>query len=96
MIRLNKFISDSGLCSRREADKYIESGQVFMNGKRAEIGMLVSNKDKVLVNGLLIEPKEEEEFVLIALNKPRGIVSTNRVELSVQLKKAKKIILLTL
>ncbi len=76
MIRLNKFISDSGLCSRREADKYIESGQVFMNGKRAEIGMLVSNKDKVLVNGLLIEPKEEEEFVLIALNKPRGIVST--------------------
>ncbi len=76
MIRLNKFISDSGLCSRREADRYIESGQVFVNGKRAEIGMSVSNKDKVLVNGLLIEPKHEEEFVLIALNKPRGIVST--------------------
>lgn len=76
MIRLNKFISESGLCSRREADKYIESGQVTVNGKRAEVGMLVSNKDKVLVNGLLIEPKQEEEFVLIALNKPRGVVST--------------------
>ncbi len=75
-IRLNKFISESGLCSRREADKYIESGQVIVNGKRAEVGMLVSNKDKVLVNGLLIEPKEEEKFVLIALNKPRGVVST--------------------
>lgn len=75
-IRLNKFISESGLCSRREADKYIESGQVIVNGKRAEVGMLVSNKDKVLVNGLLIEPKEEEKFILIALNKPRGVVST--------------------
>ncbi|MDO5666185.1 MAG: S4 domain-containing protein, partial [Bacteroidia bacterium] len=75
-IRLNKFISESGICSRREADKYIEKGQVLVNGKRAEIGALVSKYDKVLVNGLLIEPKEEEDFVLLAFNKPRGIVST--------------------
>ncbi|MDO5663936.1 MAG: 23S rRNA pseudouridine(2604) synthase RluF [Bacteroidia bacterium] len=74
--RLNKFISESGLCSRREADRYIELGQVLVNGKRAEIGTLVSSKDKVLVNGLLIEPKPEEDFVLLAFNKPRGIVST--------------------
>ncbi len=75
-IRLNKFISDSGICSRREADKYIENGYVFVNGKRAEIGTSVTKKDKVLLNGLLIEPKKQEDFVVIALNKPRGIVST--------------------
>lgn len=75
-VRINKFISESGLCSRREADKYIESGQVLVNGKRAEIGTIVTNKDKVLVNGLLIESKPEEDFVLLAFNKPRGIVST--------------------
>lgn len=75
-VRLNKFISESGLCSRREADRYIEMGQVLVNGKRAEIGTLVSGKDKVLVNGLLIESKSEEDFVILAFNKPRGIVST--------------------
>lgn len=79
-IRLNKFISDSGVCSRREADRYIENGHVFVNGKRAEVGMSVSKKDKVLLNGLLIEPKEEEDFIIIALNKPRGIVSTTERE----------------
>lgn len=75
-IRINKFISDSGICSRREADKYIEDGQVFVNGKRAEIGTTVTRRDKVFLNGLLIEPKKEEDLVIIALNKPRGIVST--------------------
>ncbi len=78
-IRINKFISDSGICSRREADRHIEMGHVFVNGKRAEIGTTVTKKDKVLLNGLLIEPKKEEDFVVIALNKPRGIVSTTEV-----------------
>lgn len=75
-VRLNKFISDSGLCSRREADRYIESGQVLVNGKRAKIGDLVKKTDTVLVSGLLVEPKEKEDLVLLAFNKPRGIVST--------------------
>lgn len=75
-IRLNKFISDSGVCSRREADKHIEMGHVFVNGKRASVGMSVTKKDKVLLNGLLIEPKNKEDLIVIALNKPRGIVST--------------------
>ena len=75
-IRINKFISDSGICSRREADRYIEDGHVFVNGKRAEIGTTVTRRDKVFLNGLLIEPKKEDDFVVIALNKPRGIVST--------------------
>lgn len=75
-IRINKYISDSGICSRREADRHIENGHVFVNGKRAEVGTTVTRRDKVHLNGLLIEPKKEDELVVIALNKPRGIVST--------------------
>lgn len=74
--RLNKFISESGLCSRREADRYIEKGTVFINGKRAKVGDQVSAGDKVMVNGHNIEPKEESNFILLAFNKPVGITST--------------------
>lgn len=75
-IRLNKYISESGICSRRDADRYIEQGNVFINGKRAAIGDQVTAGDVVKVNGQLIEPRDEEDLVLIALNKPVGIVST--------------------
>ncbi|AIR60322.1 23S rRNA pseudouridylate synthase [Cedecea neteri] len=75
-IRLNKYISESGICSRRDADRYIEQGNVFINGKRAKIGDQVFAGDSVKVNGQLIEPRNEEDLVLIALNKPVGIVST--------------------
>lgn len=74
--RLNKYISESGTCSRREADRYIEQGNVFINGKRAKIGDKVSPGDRVKVNGQLIEPQDAEDFIFIALNKPVGIVST--------------------
>lgn len=74
--RLNKYISESGICSRREADRYIEQGNVFINGKRAGIGDRVVAGDVVKVNGQLIEPRDEEDLVFIALNKPVGIVST--------------------
>ncbi len=74
--RLNKYISESGICSRREADRYIEQGNVFINGKRAQIGDQVFPGDKVKVNGQPIEPQEAEDFIFIALNKPVGIVST--------------------
>ena len=74
--RLNKYISESGICSRRKADRYIEQGNVFINGQRAKIGDQVSPGDKVKVNGQAIEPKDAEEFIFIALNKPVGIVST--------------------
>ncbi|WP_272670454.1 MULTISPECIES: 23S rRNA pseudouridine(2604) synthase RluF [unclassified Providencia] len=74
--RLNKYISESGICSRREADRYIEQGNVFINSKRAGIGDQVFSGDVVKVNGQLIEPRNEEDLVLIALNKPVGIVST--------------------
>ena len=78
-IRLNKFISDSGTCSRREADKYIEQGHVFVNGHRAAVGTQVSMHDKVTLNGNLIEAKEGTDFVFIAFNKPVGIISTTEI-----------------
>ena len=73
--RLNKYISDSGLCSRRDADRYIEQGNVYINGKRAQVGAQVGAKDSVKVNGQLIDPPDDN-LVLIALNKPVGVVST--------------------
>ncbi|MER1691760.1 23S rRNA pseudouridine(2604) synthase RluF [Proteus mirabilis] len=73
--RLNKYISESGICSRREADRYIEQGLVLINGKRAGIGDRVTAGDEVKVNGRLIEAQDNSELVLIALNKPVGIVS---------------------
>lgn len=74
--RLNKFISDSGMCSRRDADRYIEQGNVFVNGKRAKVGDRVFSKDQVKVNGQLIEAPDADDLIFIALNKPVGIVST--------------------
>jgi 23S rRNA pseudouridine2604 synthase len=75
-IRLNKFISESGLCSRREADRFIEQGAVFINGRRATVGDQVKPGDRVRVNGNDIEPFEAEDLIFIALNKPVGITST--------------------
>ena len=74
--RLNKYISQSGLCSRRDADRFIEQGNVFINGKKAEVGDRVMPGNKVVVNGQRIEPMDEELLVFIALNKPVGVVST--------------------
>src|SRR5690606_40285386 len=74
--RLNKYISESGLCSRRAADRYIEQGNVFINGRKAKIGDKVIFGDIVVVNGQTIEPKEAENSILLAFNKPTGITST--------------------
>ena len=74
--RLNKYISESGLCSRRAADRYIELGQVFINGKRAKVGDKVIFGDVVSVNGQSIEPRQAENSIIIAYNKPVGITST--------------------
>ena len=74
--RLNKYISESGICSRRDADRFIEQGNVYLNGKRASVGDRVSPGDLVKVNGQAIDPEEAEDFVFIALNKPVGVVST--------------------
>lgn len=74
--RLNKYISESGLCSRREADRYIEQGLVSINGVRAKIGRQVFAGDQVVVNGEPIEPKTADETIFIAFNKPVGITCT--------------------
>ena len=72
--RLNKYISSSGICSRREADRFIENGSVTVNGKRAVIGMRVLPGQKVRVNGHLIV--NDIEPIYIMLNKPVGVVCT--------------------
>jgi 23S rRNA pseudouridine2604 synthase len=74
--RLNKYISESGICSRREADKFIEAGVVFINGKRAKTGDQVLPGAVVRVNGQTIEPRSEEDAIYIAFNKPPGITCT--------------------
>lgn len=77
-IRLNKFISDSGYCSRREADKLIESGRVRLNGTAPEMGTRVAPGDTVTVDGTVIENSaaDKSDRVYIAYNKPIGITCT--------------------
>jgi len=75
-MRLNKFISESGLCSRREADRFITQGVVFINKRKAEVGDQVKIGDRVRVNGNELEPRQGEDIIFIALNKPAGITST--------------------
>ena len=73
-IRLNKFLSDAGYCSRREADRLVEQGVVKFNGKTAVMGQKVTINDSIMVKGKNIS--REEEQILIALNKPVGIECT--------------------
>lgn len=73
-MRINKFLSESGITSRRGADKLINDGRVMINGAPAELGSQVNEGDTVEVDGRRIEL--EEVYVYIKLNKPRGITST--------------------
>jgi len=74
-IRINKFLSEAGFCSRREADKLIDQKRVKINGKVPLIGTKVMPNDQVSVNNKIIN-KKNKEFVYLAFNKPRGIVCT--------------------
>ena len=73
-IRINKFISETGYCSRREADKLIEAGRVTINGLKPEIGSKVSYTDLIEIDNKPIKPKEK--FIYLAFNKPIGITCT--------------------
>lgn len=73
-MRLNKYISETGVCSRREADKWIEAGRVTCNGKPAALGTQVQDGDEVRIDGELIGAKKTQ--IYIALNKPVGITCT--------------------
>jgi 23S rRNA pseudouridine2604 synthase len=77
--RLNKYISEKGICSRREADRLIETGRVFINGARAKLGEHVKAGDRVMVNGIKLEMVEQKSLIIIALNKPVGITSTTEL-----------------
>lgn len=74
LTRLNKYISQTGFCSRREADALIEAKRVTVNGKLPELGTKVSDADDVRVDGKPIREKAEAHY--IAFNKPRGITCT--------------------
>ncbi len=77
-IRLNKFVANSGVCSRREADLYIQTGSVWVNGKPVtEMGYKVKLTDEVKFDGRLITPYKKE-YVL--LNKPKGFVTSTSPE----------------
>lgn len=73
-MRLNKYISETGVCSRREADKWIEAGRVTCNGLSAALGTQVGAGDEVRIDGELIGVKKKH--IYIALNKPVGITCT--------------------
>lgn len=73
-IRINKYLSNVGVCSRREADRLIEARRITVDGVTADMGMKVNDDSYICINGKPI--KKDEEFTLIAFNKPRGIVCT--------------------
>ncbi|MCO7205114.1 23S rRNA pseudouridine(2604) synthase RluF [Pseudoalteromonas sp. CnMc7-37] len=84
--RLNKFISETGFCSRREADKYIEEGRVTVNGSLPEMGVKVSEADDVLIDGKPLKAKPK--LVYIAYNKPVGITCTTERKIQSNIVKA--------
>ena len=73
-VRLNKYLSEAGVCSRREADKLIAAGQVTVDGVRAETGMKVEPWQVVRIGKKQVS--RQEEMIVLAVNKPRGIVCT--------------------
>lgn len=73
-IRLNKYISDAGVCSRREADRLIDEGRVFVDGVCARAGMRIGTAEVVTVDGRQI--KRQDNLIVLAYNKPKGVVCT--------------------
>jgi|SRR5690554_86012 23S rRNA pseudouridine2604 synthase len=85
LVRINKYFSEVGYCSRREADKLIEQRRITINGVIAEMGSKVSYNDEVKLNGMLITAKgkaegKKKKHVYIVFNKPRGVVCTTDTE----------------
>lgn len=73
-VRLNKYLSDAGICSRREADRCAEQGRIKINGETAAVGQRVYPGQEVFLDGISIKPGDEK--VLLAVNKPAGVVCT--------------------
>ena len=78
-MRINKYLSQIGICSRREADKLVDSGRIKINDEIAVLGTKIKEGDKITIDNKLIKPKKKKT-ILIAFNKPKGIVcTTNRL-----------------
>ena len=75
-IRINKFLSETGYCSRREADKLIDQGRVKINGEVPLMGTKITDKDEIIIDGVLIPVSKKKKMIYIAFNKPAGIVCT--------------------
>lgn len=73
-IRINKYISQCGYCSRREADRLVAAGKVLLNGKPAPMGARVSSADQVVIDGKVLTNKESE--IILAFHKPQGVICT--------------------
>ena len=73
-MRLNKYLSDAGVCSRREADRLVEEGKILVDGVQATLGMQVTAEQEILVNGKKVE--REEKKILLVFHKPRGVECT--------------------
>ena len=78
IMRINKYIASSGLCSRRKAEEYIENGQVRINGHVAELTSTVEEGDTVTLNGKKIETKKER--IVLLFNKPVGVTCTTETK----------------
>ena len=74
--RINKFLSEIGYCSRREADKLIELKRVKVNGEICVVGTKIAAKDEVKIDGVLVNKRNKKKKVYIAFNKPIGVVCT--------------------
>lgn len=82
-IRLNKFLSDAGVCSRREADRLLCAGHITVNGFPAVVGQKITNQDVVVVKGQRIplsQQNEKNEKVILKFNKPVGVICTTAKE----------------
>ena len=78
-MRINKYLSQIGICSRREADKLVDSGRIKVNNEIAILGTKIKKGDKITIDNKLIKPKKKKT-IFIAFNKPKGIVcTTNRM-----------------
>lgn len=76
-VRLNKYLSEKGICSRREADKLISEGRITVNGEAASVGQKVIDTDEIRINGKPVNKKAPEK-VILAVHKPVGVVCTTR------------------
>ena len=75
-IRINKFLSEIGYCSRREADRLIDQGRVKVNGETPLLGSKITSQDEVSINGKVVSNVNSKKRIYIAFNKPTGIVCT--------------------